>query len=674
MKLRLNLIVVSLMIIVGWINLGLSPVSQAAISNWQAGNIISDSNMTAKDSMTATQIQNFLNSKVTNCDTQGQATSELNNSGVPDYNGDGKIQRWEFGKYHHNQTTFTCLKDYRAEDGRTAAQVIYDTAQQYQINPQVLLVLIQKEQSLITDAWPFNIQYRSATGYGCPDTAVCDQKYYGLINQIKWAATMFNAIMTDSPNWYTPYILGNNYIQYNPNAACGGSTVNIQNRATKALYNYTPYQPNQAALDAGWGTANCGAYGNRNFFLYYSSWFGQPNTGQVYSYSLQDVKFYSDSQQTTQIGVNSVSLNPGSNVYIKVTVKNTGNQVWQSNTLRLGTINPDNHPSDLSNSSWISNNRPTKIDQTTVKPGELGSFSFMASVTSSIGQYQESFSMVDDGVRWFSGSIPINYTVASATPYYQVSIQNFDLYYDASRTLPVSGNSPKILAGNKLYASIKLKNTGNQVFPKSISRIATTNPLNRISAIKDQSWLSSNRASNANEGDIQPGQSGSFNFSITAPNDPGVYSEQFGFVVDGIIWVNDNIGGINLNVESRPQSMLGTNQSITTGQTIASTNGRLRLILQDDGNLVTYDTFKTPWKPIWSARTVGSGANILRMQSDGNLVLYNKSTNPWKPIWHTKTPNTDANNLVMQDDGNLVLYFILQHPWLARWSTQTFTN
>ena len=65
-------------------------------------------------------------------------------------------------------------------------------------------------------------------------------------------------------------------IQYNPDAACGGSWVYIENQATASLYNYTPYQPNQGALDAGAGTAHCGAYGNRNFWRFFNEWFGSP--------------------------------------------------------------------------------------------------------------------------------------------------------------------------------------------------------------------------------------------------------------------------------------------------------------------------------------------------------------------------------------------------------------
>lgn len=234
----------------------------AAISDWQAGYIISDGAFTNKNSMSADAIQGFLESKVPSCDTWGTQVSEF---------GGGTRRQWAEARGY--SPPYTCLRDY-VDNGKRASQIIYDVAQQFSINPQVLIVLLQKEQSLVTDTWPLSLQYRSATGYGCPDTAPCDSQYYGLTNQLTWAARMFRAIMNASPTWYTPYVVGNNYILYNPDASCGGSTVNIQNRATQALYNYTPYQPNQGALNAGWGTASCGAYGNRNFYLYYTSWFG----------------------------------------------------------------------------------------------------------------------------------------------------------------------------------------------------------------------------------------------------------------------------------------------------------------------------------------------------------------------------------------------------------------
>jgi hypothetical protein len=248
----------------------LSTKNSDAISGWDAGNIMSDYMMANKSSMTITEIQAFLNNKVPSCDTWGEQPSEF---------GGGTRRQWAEARGYN--APFTCLRDY-SQNGKSAARIIYETAQSFSINPQVLLVLLQKEQSLVTDTWPLSIQYRSATGYGCPDTAACDSDYYGFTNQVRWAARMFRAILNDSPTWYTPYELGTNFIRYSPDSSCGGSNVNIQNRATQALYNYTPYQPNQAALNAGWGTVSCGAYGNRNFYLYFTSWFGSTRTDMTF--------------------------------------------------------------------------------------------------------------------------------------------------------------------------------------------------------------------------------------------------------------------------------------------------------------------------------------------------------------------------------------------------------
>lgn len=242
--------------------LSLSLTTPSHAISWSAGRIIDNLIFTNSNTMDPQAIQNFLNSKVPTCDTWGTQPSEF---------GGGTRAQW--GTARGTPPPYICLKDY-SEGGKSSAQLIYDTAQEFQINPQVLIVLLQKEQGLVTDTWPLPVQYRSATGYGCPDTAACDSQYYGLTNQIRWSARMFRAIINNSPTWYTPYILGNNTIQYNPNSSCGSSVVNIENSATQALYNYTPYQPNQAALDAGWGTAPCGAYGNRNFVLYFNDWFG----------------------------------------------------------------------------------------------------------------------------------------------------------------------------------------------------------------------------------------------------------------------------------------------------------------------------------------------------------------------------------------------------------------
>jgi hypothetical protein len=259
LTIRLTLLVGIAGVVIGM--LGATQVSAVPITDFKPGRIIEDSVFINSTSMTPGQIQSFLNAKMPTCDTWGTKPH-------------GNTTRASYAASRGVSTPFTCLKDYN-ENGRVAAQIIYDAAQKYTINPQTLLVLLQKEQGLVTDDWPWPMQYKTATGYGCPDTAPCDSQYYGLTNQLDWAAKMFRAIMNNSPTWYTPYILGDNFIRWSPNSSCGGTNVTIQNRATQALYNYTPYQPNQAALNAEYGTGDgCSAYGNRNFYLYFRDWFG----------------------------------------------------------------------------------------------------------------------------------------------------------------------------------------------------------------------------------------------------------------------------------------------------------------------------------------------------------------------------------------------------------------
>ena len=61
---------------------------------------------------------------------------------------------------------------------------------------------------------------------------------------------------------------------------CGGSPVLIRNTATASLYNYTPYQPDAAALAAYPAVGDrCSSYGNRNFFFLFQKYFGTTGGG-----------------------------------------------------------------------------------------------------------------------------------------------------------------------------------------------------------------------------------------------------------------------------------------------------------------------------------------------------------------------------------------------------------
>lgn len=260
----------------------------ANANGFNPGRIMDDAVFFNSGYLNTNQVQAFLNAKVPVCDTYGTKLAS---------NGTQTRAQWAAAN-GKPAPPYTCLKDYQQTvpaiiadaycagssiaGTKTAAQIINDVAKACDINPAVLVVLLQKEQGLVGDDWPWPIQYQAATGYGCPDTAACDSQYYGFFNQLYNAAHQFQryAKMSSSFN----YAAGStSYVQYNPNAACGGSNVFIQNQTTAGLYNYTPYQPNPATIAAAAGsTVNCGAYGNLNFWRYYTDWFGGTLTNCVY--------------------------------------------------------------------------------------------------------------------------------------------------------------------------------------------------------------------------------------------------------------------------------------------------------------------------------------------------------------------------------------------------------
>ena len=177
--------------------------------------------------------------------------------------------------YHYNirDGHFVCMAD-EMFSGQTTSHIIWQAAQDYRINPQVLLVVLEKEQRLISDTFPSNLEYNHATGFNCPDDGKgCRPEHAGFINQVRSAAAFFREVLDGGWSNYPAYETSN--ILYHPNRSCGSKRVYVANRATSALYRYTPYVPNQAALRANWGYGDaCSAYGNRNFYNMFTNWFG----------------------------------------------------------------------------------------------------------------------------------------------------------------------------------------------------------------------------------------------------------------------------------------------------------------------------------------------------------------------------------------------------------------
>jgi hypothetical protein len=174
---------------------------------------------------------------------------------------------------------------------RTAAELIYDATKKTGLNPQVILVTLQKEQSLITGTFASDSDLQTALnhalGFGCPDSGPCNNIFASFYRQLfgsfdstggrylgAAASLMKSFTYTNSlglrvgrgpDNGSGSTKLGDTLTLSNTMGSFGGiassQPVTLSNFATTALYRFTPHVFN----------------GNYNFWKYYTLWFKYPN-------------------------------------------------------------------------------------------------------------------------------------------------------------------------------------------------------------------------------------------------------------------------------------------------------------------------------------------------------------------------------------------------------------
>jgi FG-GAP-like repeat len=221
------------------------------------GMIISDTRFYDRSAMTQAEIQTFLDAKIGTC-ANGRCLNVL----VATVASRPQIVSARTGNVVCEAFTGGTL---------TAAAIIYRSQIACGISAKVILVTLQKEQGLVTKTAPTVSALDRAMGMACPDTAACAPEYLGFGNQVYEGTRQ---LMTYKAGRFAKQP-GVQSIGFHPNTACGSTSVNVQNYATAALYSYTPYQPNAAALANLGGTGDsCSSYGNRNFWVYYNNWFG----------------------------------------------------------------------------------------------------------------------------------------------------------------------------------------------------------------------------------------------------------------------------------------------------------------------------------------------------------------------------------------------------------------
>lgn len=252
-------------------------------SDFDPGYIISDALFYDGAAMTTLEIQRFLDQQIGQC--QGTLCLNIFRQATQD-----------------KPASERCPGGYRGVPSESAAEIIFKVQSSCRISAKVILVTLQKEQSLVTHRNPSAARIERSMGYYCPDDTTrpgwCDPRYGGFFNQVYNASAQFQRYRLQPESF--GHRVRTQEVRLHPNTACGSQTVTIRNSATAGLYNYTPYVPNAAAMNNLYGVGDgCSAYGNRNFWRMYTEWFGS-TTGAIHpTGNVESVSTTADGFQVT---------------------------------------------------------------------------------------------------------------------------------------------------------------------------------------------------------------------------------------------------------------------------------------------------------------------------------------------------------------------------------------
>ncbi len=448
-----------------------------------------------------------------------------------------------------NQFPNSCLKNYTddmpsADPTRayfdysgtgTVAQIIRRIADNYGVNPRVLLTKLEQEENLVTgNAGCAQWRYASAVGFDCADsnnprtvvfrgttitTCVSHDTALGVSRQLSkgtWLLKMGKERANGNLSWMIPDDASWNYsgpMTQGNRKRCGSCAtvyydgywrgVYLESGATASLYNYTPY------LGQAFGSI-------------WEGWWGAGTTvGANYSYQLVDQ--WADK--------NLMAIPASDTVTWYVQVRNTGNRTWQNtgpNPVRLGTVYPNDRTSTWCTSSWVTCHRPGTMQEATVAPNGIATFAVPMQAPGQIGYQTQSFSLVVEGIKWMGGYITWQATVNNPSLTAQL----------VSSTIPTA-----LTAGQSVTATVTLKNVGNVTWYKAGSfpiRLGT-NPPGRTSSFQAGNWLNAERPVGLAETSVPVGGNGTFTFTVTAPAYNGTYTESFKPVAEFLRWIDTPI-------------------------------------------------------------------------------------------------------------------------------------
>jgi hypothetical protein len=492
--------------------------------------------------------------------------------------------------------------------------VIQHAAAAYDLNPQVLLATLQKEQSLVSGgAGCSTLQYTGAMGYGCPDsgtthsysgvnlytlrgttytsvsgTCVNTQAKAGFSQQVIHAAWLlkfgeqrsegnvnwaiirgswdnsddlnscYSGPMTTGTYKVCP---GGDATFYDGWRTIDGTAVHMETGATATLYWYTPHLS-----------------GNSNFFNIFTSWFGAPFA------NANDYSFVTSSAST-------LHYNPGSTGTVTIVLKNIGYNTWYSDhnlpggqvPTRLATIGYQNSPFITPDANSLFTQNQVMMTPDTVAPGQNATFTFEVT-----GPYRTMVSHtrlapVIGGL--FMKDVGMDVVLNADTPDWTPTSTSID-----TRSFLPNQQSHMHIAVQNTSASTWYSdgNTPAGAYPTRLITVGYQNT--PFADTTDTNWMGTHNQIKMNEASVAPGQTATFDAWFVAPISSTAVSSSYHFIISvGGVFGTDKGQVFSLTAPAADLSFQGVSATNPPATMTPGQSATVTYSVKNTGNVVWHD-------------------------------------------------------------------------------------
>ena len=346
-----------------------------------------------------------------------------------------------------------------------------------------------------------------------------------------------------------------------------------------------------------------------------------------------------------------VSLKPGEKKQITLKFKNTGNKTWYAGQNKTAVF-LYGKSSLFGHASWLKDDLPALIAQSSVKPGQTASATFWIQAPQASGIFHDKYLLSYGPGAWVKNSIiDIQYTVTGETQA-GVAIAPVTTVQTQVKTpaAPVAASNEwkavlvdkggiewQMEPGQHIIVTLAFKNAGTATWTRDGKNYVSlyTGRDERTSLFRDYSWKSASQAVVLKEYQVKPGEIGHFMLELRAPEKAGIFQESFQLAAEDKAWIS---GG-----------------TVTLPIRVTASNAMMAKGLEDGLN---FETGQPSQNSAYKAKLLLSSHKSLTLLGNGRISLTYGFKNTGSATWKTLSLRVtgvqaamDAKYLTVRDES-----------------------